>query len=192
MREGRYDMAVREATLRARIAVDVRSRAASFLQTYTTSAAADKWDRWVRDTIALSRRPGTTSSSSTSSSTSAISINPAGSCAPMRSIWAGPIRDKQRSGDRATPEGMYRVVQKRARGQTTYYKALLINYPNDEDRAEFAMAKRRGWVSRGPPSVVSSRSTVRAAATRTGPSGAWRSPIGTWTSSSASSTSERP
>ena len=60
----------------------------------------------------------------------------------------GPIRDKQRSGDRATPEGMYRVVQKRARGQTTYYKALLINYPNDEDRAEFAMAKRRGWVSR--------------------------------------------
>src|SRR4029450_10593334 len=60
----------------------------------------------------------------------------------------GPIGDKQRAGDRATPEGMYRVVQKRARGQTTYYKALLINYPNDEDRADFALAKRNGWVSR--------------------------------------------
>ena len=60
----------------------------------------------------------------------------------------GTLWDKMHSGDRATPEGMYRIVKKRPRGDTIYYKALLINYPNEEDRAQFAIAKQKGWVSR--------------------------------------------
>jgi hypothetical protein len=57
--------------------------------------------------------------------------------------WVG---DKVMSGDKATPEGSYRVTEKRANGQTKYYKALLIDYPNDQDRAQFAAAKRAGRV----------------------------------------------
>jgi murein L,D-transpeptidase YafK len=60
----------------------------------------------------------------------------------------GTLWDKMHSGDRATPEGMYRIVKKRPQGDTIYYKALLINYPNDEDRAQFAIAKQKGWISR--------------------------------------------
>jgi L,D-peptidoglycan transpeptidase YkuD (ErfK/YbiS/YcfS/YnhG family) len=148
LRQGRYDLARHEASVTSDISKDVRSRAASFLRTYTTSAAAGKWDRWIRETIALSERTGDY----------VILVDKlkhkchlyrSGRLARSYTIdLGGPIRDKQRAGDRATPEGMYRVVQKRARGQTTYYKALLINYPNDEDRAEFATAKRNGWVSR--------------------------------------------
>ena len=59
------------------------------------------------------------------------------------------IGDKRVSGDKATPEGKYRVTQKKANGQTKYYKALLINYPNDEDRKQFAAAKKAGHISRG-------------------------------------------
>lgn len=55
------------------------------------------------------------------------------------------ISDKICAGDKATPEGKYRVTKKVA--QSRYYKALLINYPNDEDRRQFALAKRRGAIS---------------------------------------------
>jgi hypothetical protein len=59
--------------------------------------------------------------------------------------WIG---DKQYAGDRATPEGMYMVTRKKGSRDTKYYKALMINYPNDEDRAQFAERKRKGILSR--------------------------------------------
>ena len=127
---------------------DLQLLSASFLQTYTTTAAAGRWELWIRETIALSRRTGDY----------VILVDKLKhKCHLYRSgrrvrtydiDLGGPIGDKQRAGDRATPEGMYRVIQKRSRGQTIYYKALLINYPNEEDRAQFAMAKRNGWVPR--------------------------------------------
>jgi murein L,D-transpeptidase YafK len=59
--------------------------------------------------------------------------------------WIG---DKQYAGDRATPEGMYMITRKKGSRDTKYYKALMINYPNDEDRAQFAEKKRKGLLSR--------------------------------------------
>jgi hypothetical protein len=59
--------------------------------------------------------------------------------------WIG---DKQYAGDRATPEGMYMVTKKKGSRETGYHKALMINYPNDEDRALFAERKRKGLLSR--------------------------------------------
>lgn len=58
------------------------------------------------------------------------------------------IRDKLHAGDAATPEGRYRITAKRGPSQTTYYKALLLNYPNDEDRAAFERARRAGRLPR--------------------------------------------
>ncbi|MBE0673274.1 MAG: L,D-transpeptidase family protein [Bacteroidales bacterium] len=48
--------------------------------------------------------------------------------------WIG---DKRHRGDKATPEGMYHVTRKLEGGSTKYYKALLINYPNDDDTRRF-------------------------------------------------------
>jgi hypothetical protein len=62
-------------------------------------------------------------------------------------LGANGLRRKEHAGDRATPEGMYRVVQVKEAPQTRYYKALLINYPNDEDRMRFALGQRRGSIS---------------------------------------------
>lgn len=62
-------------------------------------------------------------------------------------LGANGLRRKEHAGDRATPEGMYRVVQVKEAPETRFYKALLINYPNDEDRMRFALGQRRGSIS---------------------------------------------
>ncbi|HLE60025.1 MAG TPA: L,D-transpeptidase, partial [Thermoanaerobaculaceae bacterium] len=62
-------------------------------------------------------------------------------------LGANGLRRKEHAGDRATPEGMYRVVQVKEAPETRFYKALLINYPNDEDRMRFALGQRRGQIS---------------------------------------------
>jgi len=61
-------------------------------------------------------------------------------------LGANGLRRKEHAGDRATPEGRYRVVQLKQNSSTKYYKALLINYPNDDDRERFSHGKRRGTI----------------------------------------------
>ena len=55
--------------------------------------------------------------------------------------------DKLYSGDGATPEGRYRISAKNAASR--YHLALLLDYPNAEDRARFAAERRRGRVPAG-------------------------------------------
>lgn len=57
---------------------------------------------------------------------------------------------KLHSGDRATPEGRYRVTAVKSAPATKYYKALLLDYPNSEDRRRYSAAKSRGEV---PPAA---------------------------------------
>ena len=59
--------------------------------------------------------------------------------------WIG---NKFFAGDKATPEGMYRIIKKKGNGDSKYYKAMLINYPNDEDYAMFNSKKKQGIISR--------------------------------------------
>lgn len=62
--------------------------------------------------------------------------------------WIG---DKLYSGDNATPEGRYMVTRKKNSRDSGYYKAMMLNYPNEEDRAEFAARRKSGQIpkSRG-------------------------------------------
>ncbi len=64
-------------------------------------------------------------------------------------LGANGLVRKEHSGDRATPEGRYHIVLAKRAPQTKFNKALLINYPNDEDRMRFALGRRRGTISRG-------------------------------------------
>jgi len=54
------------------------------------------------------------------------------------------IADKVQEGDGSTPEGRYRVTSRLDRLASDFYKALLIDFPNAEDRAEFSRARRSG------------------------------------------------
>lgn len=50
------------------------------------------------------------------------------------------------AGDGATPEGSYHVSK--VNQGSRYFKALLLNYPNDEDKRRFAANKKAGRISK--------------------------------------------
>lgn len=64
---------------------------------------------------------------------------------PVRLGFNGML-EKQFQGDGATPEGRYRVTDKRGQGQTQFYRALTLDYPNAEDRRRFYVAKKSGRI----------------------------------------------
>jgi hypothetical protein len=57
--------------------------------------------------------------------------------AELGANWVG---DKRVKGDKATPEGRYKIAKKFEGSKTKYYKALLLDYPNDEDKRKFREA----------------------------------------------------
>ncbi len=59
--------------------------------------------------------------------------------------WMG---DKLYAGDKATPEGVYKILEKKSRSKTKYHKALLINYPNNEDQRRFDKMVKSGEIPR--------------------------------------------
>lgn len=63
-------------------------------------------------------------------------------------LGSNGLRPKLRAGDRATPEGLYRIVARKQGEQTAYYKALLLDYPNAQDWRRFERARHRGLISR--------------------------------------------
>jgi L,D-peptidoglycan transpeptidase YkuD (ErfK/YbiS/YcfS/YnhG family) len=55
--------------------------------------------------------------------------------------WVGY---KRRMGDKATPEGVYKIVNKYQGGQTLYHKALSLDYPNARDKERFRTEISKG------------------------------------------------
>lgn len=65
---------------------------------------------------------------------------------PVRLGFNG-IKAKRFQGDGATPEGRYRITDLRGAGQTQFYRALVLDYPNSEDRWRFRLAQRSGTIA---------------------------------------------
>lgn len=57
--------------------------------------------------------------------------------------WVG---DKRRMGDKATPEGNYRITGKLQGRQTPYHKSLPIDYPNAADKERFRIGITNGTI----------------------------------------------
>lgn len=61
----------------------------------------------------------------------------------LGSNWIG---DKQRAGDKSTPEGAYKILVKKAASQTKFHKAFLLNYPNEVDLKRYQMNIKNGVI----------------------------------------------
>jgi lipoprotein-anchoring transpeptidase ErfK/SrfK len=58
------------------------------------------------------------------------------------------VGDKLHQGDGATPEGRYRITDKKSGGRSRYYKALLLDYPTRDDLRELDALKASGEIPR--------------------------------------------
>ena len=116
------------------------------LNRYANKEQIAKWRTWVNDTIETSREKGIYSVF-VSKIDRKLVLYKNGVPYKTYSIGLGKngFHDKLHAGDLATPEGKYYITKKLPRSR--YYKALLINYPNDEDRRQFARARKNGLIS---------------------------------------------
>jgi hypothetical protein len=106
-----------------------------------------QWAAWVDGAIELSRRAGE-SAIVVDKLRRRLYLYERGVEVRFFAVELGSrgLERKLHAGDRATPEGLYRVTERRERGQTRFYKALLLDYPNSEDERRFREAIRRGEI----------------------------------------------
>jgi hypothetical protein len=105
------------------------------------------WEKWVAKAIADSKRNGTNAIIIDKLERKCL-VYAKGKLInsfdmELGANWMG---DKQRAGDKTTPEGIYKVVKRKSQSQTKYYKALLLNYPNDDDKKRFKANKEKGLI----------------------------------------------
>jgi hypothetical protein len=111
------------------------------------AGALNIWRRWVQETLDDSRATG---------SYAVVVDKAAHKSYLVRSgklirtyncdLGYNSARQKMFAGDGATPEGKYVVSVAKPHG-SRYYKALLINYPNEADRKRFSDNKSKGVIS---------------------------------------------
>jgi hypothetical protein len=108
-----------------------------------------RWQVWADATVAA-----------TSAGSSAVVVEKAGGVCHLVSrgavaesfrceIGRAGLSLKHHAGDAATPEGRYRVAERRDLGDTRYHRALLLDYPNAEDRARFVEERRQRLFAAG-------------------------------------------
>lgn len=103
--------------------------------------------RWVAETVEDSRTDGTFAVIIDKSAHKTYLLK-AGKVIKTYNAELGynSAHPKMFAGDGATPEGKYFVSVARSRG-SRYYKALLINYPNESDKRRFQENKSKGVIS---------------------------------------------
>ena len=119
----------------------------SVLERYRDPSSLDKWDRWIRETLSESEKRGAYALIVTKIDRSLV-VYKNGKVVMAFDIGLGPnsLADKIHVGDYATPEGRYQIEKKMLTSQ--YYKALLLDYPNAEDKKRFQLNKMEGIKTR--------------------------------------------
>jgi lipoprotein-anchoring transpeptidase ErfK/SrfK len=149
-RAGDYRNATLKALLAKQLNAQVQDHAASEVARYADPDTIARWRRWKEETIAWSKREGRPAVVVFKES-HLLTLYVRGQEFGTYPIDLGFnwTADKLHEGDGATPEGRYRVVARLGSVKSIYYKALLLDYPNADDRAEFTRAKRSGDLPAG-------------------------------------------
>ncbi len=149
-RNGNFTQAAATADLAFALTQRTDLHTAAVVARYADRALQAAWQRWKRETIEWSRaekRPALVVAKEEHRVTLYVNGN-------VHKVYDADlgfnwIADKRLAGDGATPEGRYRVIQEKRGGATLYYKALLLDYPNAQDRREFTDGRRGGSIPAG-------------------------------------------
>ena len=145
--EGRYDRSLDASDRAAQNLATQASLLSSELGRYADRDRISRWQQVAKGTITWSRIHRT----------SAIVINKAdrelilyrnGQKMLSYPVRLGPngIREKRYQGDGAAPEGQYRISSKHGQGLTPFYRALVLDYPNEEDRRRYRLGQKTGQI----------------------------------------------
>ncbi len=131
-------------------AVDVVDQAGTRASRFADGQRVATWRRWVDETIAWSRREGRAAIVVLKEKNRLVLYRSGRLVKSFPADMAlNNVERKLSQGDEATPEGRYKVIARKDRGQSKYYKALLLDYPNAEDRRRFEEARRAGRLPAG-------------------------------------------
>jgi L,D-peptidoglycan transpeptidase YkuD (ErfK/YbiS/YcfS/YnhG family) len=124
---------------------DAQQVLAPIVARYTGLAQIAEWRRMAEETVSESRQRGGVAIV-VSKIDRRLMVYRDGDLVKTYTVAIGRLGSslKRYAGDRATPEGKYSIIKKRS--TSAYYKALLIDYPNAEDRRKFSAAKERGSI----------------------------------------------
>lgn len=144
---GEYDRA--EAL--ARVALEEVELAGRFLGEaflrFVDEERVRTWRAWIAETVAWSRDHGAVAIVVVKDK-NLMTVYQGGQ--PVRTyrvdLGANNLAQKYRQGDQATPEGRYKIKQLKDRGQSKYYRALLLDYPTAEDLRRIRAAKEAGII----------------------------------------------
>jgi len=105
------------------------------------------WRKWVWETVAVSRAQGSIAVIIDKSDHKTYLVKK-GQLVRTYNCELGynSAHQKLFSGDGATPEGLYQITK--VKKNSKYYRALLLNYPNQMDLNRFRSNKSRGIISR--------------------------------------------
>lgn len=112
---------------------------------YLDPRRVEVWQKWTAETIAESRTRQTVAIVVTKLE-KRLTVYRNGRVYKTYGVGLGfnGLSEKRRAGDNATPEGRYRIIRKIPSSQ--FYRALLINYPNEEDKQRFAKERTSGVI----------------------------------------------
>lgn len=144
---GEYERALTEAAAATTFADVVHASFTRLHLRFQDPKNRRQWRRLADETIAQSKRQGT-SAFIVDKLNRKLHVYQSGKRVATftAELGAKGLNRKLHSGDQATPEGQYRVTEVRGPGRTKYYKALMLDYPNAEDRARFAHGRKSGQV----------------------------------------------
>ncbi len=147
IRQARFDQASASLDKASSLAAEAEKAVITHIARYLDPDQVASWQRAAEATIDDSRKRGITVLI-VSKLERRLAVYRSGRLVRTFEVGLGfnGLADKRFAGDNATPEGRYTIIRKIP--SSLYYKALLIDYPNDEDRRLFAREKARGAIPR--------------------------------------------
>lgn len=147
--DGRFDQALICAQDSIKESALAHRRSRQAIARFDDPSHLGLWRSWIRQAIETSRMTGAASFVVVKEK-HLLQVYKAGRLvrATPVDLGANSINQKSHAGDRTTPEGLYRITKKKGHGQSKYGLALLLDYPNAEDRRRFAAAKARGEITK--------------------------------------------
>lgn len=143
--QGRFAQARRAARQADESMVSHAAQLSSELGRYADRSQVDRWRAMVRRTVEWSRQRQA-AAMVVVKATRELTLYRNG-----RAVATYPVRlgfngtqQKRYEDDGATPEGHYRVIRVKDRGQTEFYRAFLLDYPNADDQRRFQAARQAG------------------------------------------------